>query len=311
MKAKAEIVKFFKGIICFRPLILTANLWRSETKPIAHERGKDLGYGIRACLDESHKTAEQNQPGNSVKTYLWIATAVLFVSTLLAGCKPRSEKEGDRTPALTLSSEGASPGMVVRVTTAQSAFPDATAARVDIGGQRATVAKWISTTEVDVLVPNVPAGESQVKVTGGKVSEAAPFTVLPASSQELVLQLKEGRFELVAVYPTADEPNMVTRSQEPQLSYDLINAQGGLVFTGSIDHPAQARMELFDGPNAREAIIRREPPHPALPVVFALKVPVVPRGATVKLFEAQPDANLLDAAVRQNRRPVGEIKLEK
>jgi len=238
-----------------------------------------------------------------VKTFVWIAIAVVFLAALFWGCKRRTE--------LTLSSEGASPGMVVRVTAAQPAFPDATSARVEIGGQPAPLAKWVSATEVDVLVPNVAAGESQVKVTGGKLSGAAPLTVLPASAQELVLQLKDGRFELVAVHPTADEPNMVTRSQEPQLSYDLINAQGGLVFTGSINHPAQARMELFDGTNAREAILRREPPHPEQPVVFALKVPIAARGATVKFYEAPPELNLLDAAARQNRKAVGEIKLEK
>jgi len=238
-----------------------------------------------------------------VKTFLQMTLAVLFVSTLFAGCKRRTE--------LTLSPEGASPGMVARVTSSQSAFPDAEAAQVEIGGQRATVVKWISPREVDVLVPNAAAGDSQVKVTRGKVSGSAPFTVLPASAQELVLQLKEGKVELVAVYPTADEPNTVTRSEEPQLSYDLINTQGGLVFTGSINHPAQARMELFDGPNAREAILRREPPHPERPVVFTLKVPIVPRGSTVKLYEVAPKVNLLDAAARQNRRPVGEIKLEK
>ena len=242
-----------------------------------------------------------------MKTYLWIAIAILFLAALFVFVGRK--KEGG-VSGLTLSPEGASPGMVVRVTAAQPAFPDATAARVEIGGQPTTIAKWVSATEVDVLVPNVAAGESQVKVTG-KVSGAAPFTVLPASAQELVLQLKDGRFELVAVHPTADEPNMVTRSQEPQLSYDLVNAQGGLVFTGSIDHPAQARMELFDGPNAREAILRREPPHPGQPVVFTLKVPIVPRGSTVKFYEAAPEVNLLDAAARQNRKPVGEIKLER
>ena len=201
--------------------------------------------------------------------------------------------------------------MVVRLTTAQPAFPDAAGARIEIGGQRVTVVKWVSAKEVDVLVPNVAAGESQVKVTGTKVTAAAPVTVLPASAQELVLQLKDGRFELVAVYPTADEANMVTRSEEPQLSYDLVNAQGGLVFTGSIDHPALARMELFDGPTAREAILRREPPPPGQPVVFTLKVPIVPRGSTVKFYEVAPQVNLLDAAARQERKPVGEIKLEK
>ena len=244
-----------------------------------------------------------------MKTYFWIAIAVLF-AVLFVGCKPRTERETGES-AVTLSPEGASPGMMVRVTTAQPAFSDATAARIEIGGQLAPIVKVISATEVDVLVPNAAAGESQVNVTGEKVSGRAAFTVLPPSAQELVLQLKDNKFELVAVHPTADEPTMVNRSQEPQLSYDLINAQGGLVFTGSIDHPAQARMELFDGPNAREAILRREPPHPGHPVVFALKVPIVPAGATLKFYEAAPDVNLLDAAARQNRKPVGEIKLEK
>jgi hypothetical protein len=164
-----------------------------------------------------------------VKTYLWMAIVFLFLTALFVGCKPKPKTEGGGAPALTLSPEGASPGMVVRVTTAQPAFSDITAARVEIGGQPAPIVKAVSATEVDVLVPNVAAGESRVKMIGGKVSEAAPFTVLPASAQELVLQLKDGRFELVAVHPTADEPNMVTRSQEPQLSYDLLNAQGGLV----------------------------------------------------------------------------------
>jgi hypothetical protein len=241
-----------------------------------------------------------------MKTYFWMAIAVLFVVALFFGCNKKSGGS-----AVTLSPEGASPGMVLRVTTAQPAFSDATAARIEIGGQLAPIVKVISATEVDVLVPNAAAGESQVKVTGEKVSGAAAFTVLPASAQELVLQLKDNRFELVAVHPTADEPNMVTRSEEPQLSYDLINAEGGLVFTGSIDHPAQARMELFDGPNARESILRREPPHPGQPVVFALKVPIVPSGATVKFYESAPELNLLDAAARQNRKAVGEIKLEK
>ncbi len=246
-----------------------------------------------------------------MKISLRTTTAVLVVSTLVAGCKPRSATESGRSSVLNVSPQGASPGMVVRVMSTKSAFPDAATARVEIGGQRTTVVKWVSATEVDVLVPNVPAGDSQVKVTGEKGSESALFTVLPASAQELVLQLKDGKFDLVAVHPTADEPNMVTRSDEPQLSYDLINAQGGLVFTGSINHPAQARMELFDGPSAQEGIVRREPPHPGRPVVFALKVPIVPSGATVKFYEAPPNENLLDAAVRQSRRPVGEIKLEK
>ena len=99
-----------------------------------------------------------------MKTYFWMAIAVLF-AVLFFGCN--KERGGS---AVTLSPEGASPGMVVRVTTAQPAFSDATAARIEIGGQLAPIVKVVSATEVDVLVPNAAAGESQVKVTGGKVS---------------------------------------------------------------------------------------------------------------------------------------------
>jgi hypothetical protein len=240
-----------------------------------------------------------------MKTYFLMAMAVLF-AVFLFGCNKQSGG-----PAVTLSADGASPGMIVRVTTAQPVFSDATAARIEIGGKLAPIVKVVSATEADVLVPNAAAGESQLKITGGKIRGAAPFTVLPASAQELVLRWKDNRFELMAVHPTADEPNMVTRSDEPQLSYDLVNAQGGLVLTGAINHPALARMELFDGPNAREAVLRREPRHPGKPVVFTLKVPIVPQGASVKFYESEPGVNLMDAAARQSRRPVGEIKLEK
>ena len=114
-----------------------------------------------------------------MKTYLWIAIAFLFLTALFVGCKPKTKTEGGGASALTLSPEGASPGMVVRVTTAQPAFSDVTAARVEIGGQPAPIVKAISATEVDVLVPNVAAGESRVKMTwregqrGGAVHSTA------------------------------------------------------------------------------------------------------------------------------------------
>ena len=62
-----------------------------------------------------------------MKTYFWMAIAVLFVAVLFFGCDKKSGGS-----AVTLSPEGASPGMVVRVTTSQPAFSDATAARIEI-----------------------------------------------------------------------------------------------------------------------------------------------------------------------------------
>ena len=245
-----------------------------------------------------------------MKTYLWMAFAFLFLATLVPGCKRRGEKPGGGTGTLSLSAEGASPGMVVAVTATEPAFPDEASTRVEIGGEPAPVAKWISTTQVEVLVPNVAAGESKVTVKGKRAGATAVFTVLPASAQELVLQPKDGKLALLATHPTADGPDVTERSAEPQLSYDLLNTDGVLVFTGSIPHPAQARMELFDGPNATQAILRREVPHPGHPMVFSVKVPLASPGAVVKFYEAAAQVNLMDAAARQGRTPIGEIKIE-
>jgi hypothetical protein len=46
-------------------------------------------------------------------------------------------------------------------------------------------------------------------------------------------------------------------------------------------------------------------------VVFTVRVPTIPRGGTVKFYEVPAQINLLDAAARENRTPVGEIKIEK
>lgn len=243
-----------------------------------------------------------------MKSQVFVAVVVFLVGFNHSGCK-RQESPESPPGALSFSPEGASPGMMVRVTAGEPVFPDAAKTRVEIGGQPAPLVNWVSETEVEVLVPNVKAGAAKIEVRGERVKQAATFDVLPAAAQELVLELKNGRLELVAIHPTADAPDVMRESGVPQLSYDIVNSDGGIAFTGAIDHPAQSGMELFDGPAADRAILRREAPHAGSPVVFTIKVPAF-RGATVKFYESAAGANLRDAAAREVREPVGEVKLE-
>ena len=206
--------------------------------------------------------------------------------------------------------EGARPGILVTVAASQPAFPDGAKTRVELGGQPAQLVRWISPTEVEVLVPNVAAGTARMEVSGGKATSSTQFEVLPAAAQELVLKMADGKLELIAARPTGDEPDTISPSGEPQLSYDVVTPEGAVVFTGAIRHPTQASREVFDGSSAEKAILRREPPHAAAASVFALKVPALP-GATVRLYESAAGTNLRDARSRDTRKLVGEIILER
>jgi hypothetical protein len=211
---------------------------------------------------------------------------------------------------MTVLPEGASPGMIVRLTTSKPMLSNE--AQIDFGGERATISRLISQTEAEVLVPNVSPGQKMLTVASGKKDEkeTSGFTVLPARNQQLVLQMKDNRIELMAVNPTSGESTSSAaeaKGAEAQLSFDVVNAAGVVVYTGTIPHPLQRRMEVFDGQSANEATMRRE--RMVRETVFAIKVPKLPDGATIKFFEAPGGADLLQADARKSRKPIGEIRV--
>ena len=144
-----------------------------------------------------------------MKIRLEIVLAILLVTSLSMGCKRRQKTAGapdasggGERAMLRVLPEGARPGILVTVAASQPAFPDGAKTRVELGGQPAQLVRWISPTEVEVLVPNVAAGTARMEVSGGKATSSTQFEVLPAAAQELVLKMADGKLELIAARPT-------------------------------------------------------------------------------------------------------------
>lgn len=226
----------------------------------------------------------------------------------IAGCEKRTETKV-ASAAMTVFPEGASPGMIVRVSSSNPLFAKGSGTGVAVGGQRATVTRVISDTEAEVLVPSVAAGATKVTVTDAKGgTHTANLTVLPAHAQQLVLKWKDGKLDLVAVHPTAGEPSGGGEiGGEPQLSFDVLNEAGAVVYTAAMPNPMQQRMEIFDGPDAKTAALHREKAEHE--IVFAVKVPKLPGGAKIRFFEAPPGVDLLQAKGREVRKMIGEISV--
>jgi hypothetical protein len=233
----------------------------------------------------------------------------LLVLTGGNGCKKWFLTKGDS--AMTVFPEGASPGMLIRVTGERAIFSAGQDTKVEIGGAAAPISRVVSDTEAEVMVPNVGAGSTTLTVGDEKERDrnSAHFTVLPAPTHELVLHWKDGRIDLVAVHATAGEPTRSSENtDEPLLAFDVFNAAGGLIYTGAIPHPGQQRMEVFDPPDGQTGNIHRE--HVMGEATFALKVPTAPGRTTIKFFEVPAGTDLSDARARASRKPVGEIEVK-
>lgn len=220
--------------------------------------------------------------------------AIAVGAAMASGCAPR----------LTVDPEAARPGAAVRLRAEQPLFREGTQPRVRINGKPATVLRRVSDQEVDVLVPAIGPGSARVAVAG---SGGGRVTVLASPSLELVMSLKDGKVALVRATPRAGEAHSRVLRDQPRLSYDVINQQGGLVFSGVIADPG--RREVFDGPNAAGAVLHGAPPDRE--TVFAVKVPHVAGRFTVKFYQVPAGADLATETGRTQRKPIGEIVIDR
>src|SRR3954452_5070543 len=90
----------------------------------------------------------------------------LLMLTAWSACKRRPIVHGDS--GLTVVPEGASPGMLVRVSGDRAIFAGREATKVEIGGQAAAIANMVSDMEAEVMVPNVAAGQTTLTVSDDK-----------------------------------------------------------------------------------------------------------------------------------------------
>jgi len=212
---------------------------------------------------------------------------------------------------LSISPEAASPGMIVELKSDRSFADLGSALRVEMGKTVATVQRKVGATEVEILVPNLPPGKVQVRLReeGKRASGAVPFEVLPAQALQVVLSMEGNQIRPVSVTPRGSQYATPAERDQRRLSYDVINDQGGLVFSGEIVHPVEGRKEIFDEPEPGQRIIRGATEQHA--GVFVIKIPNLPaKSFTIRFFDVPPSLDLSTLEGRKGRRFINEIKIK-
>ncbi len=224
--------------------------------------------------------------------------SAILVAVGLAGCAAR----------LQVSPSSAAPGDIVRISSDEATFARPPA-RISIAGKSTTTVTAVNEREADVVVPAAPAGAADVEVraTGGKDARGK-MVVLPARTMALVFSVGGSEVRLLAAQGTGGD---ATRGAVPPairyLSFDVINAKGGLAFTGVVPSPLAGR-EVFEGPNAKGAKLHQTAP-PSQGVA-AIKVPNIPKPFVVRLYDVPAGTDLRSPAGRQARRLVGEVTIK-
>jgi hypothetical protein len=209
---------------------------------------------------------------------------------------------------LTVFPTASSPGMIVRVTASQGICECRFS--VLIGGKPATIQRALNAKEVNILVPVLPPGDAEVLVRDQRSKKrraTGKMTILQVISQQLILSFEKDKVKLLSAQPRAGEFTGWDEQDQRRLAFDVFNAQGGLIYTGSIVHPAFGRREVFEGHDGKKPWVHGVKPPER--VVFAVKIPFDPKGAVVKFFDVLPQVDLNTEQGRNSRKYLNEVKV--
>jgi len=218
-----------------------------------------------------------------------------------------SETEQERACELTVEPHQVSPGMIVRVIAAERVFNKKNRpVMVLVGGRIASIQKNVSDTELDVMIPVVAFGPAEVRVLAvktKKVLATGSMGVLETTSQQLVLAFENDSISLLRAQASAGEFSIRDEQDMRRLSYDVLNLQGNLIFSGAIVHPL-ARVEVFNPPGIKPAIQNTKP---ASRQVLAIKIPFIAQGTIVRFFDVAPHVDLNTETGRAQRKFLNQI----
>lgn len=157
-----------------------------------------------------------------------------------------------------------------------------------------------------VLVPNIQSGKTRIQVLfGGKEIGATEMEILAAPALQMVLEMSaEGKIQTLSKQPYSGGYDQGFAHASRQLSYDILNAAGQILFSASIPYPATEQKEVFEDP--KEGQIRRSD-EKLKTAVFPLKIPNIEGAASIRLYDAAGD--LTKSADRSKRKLLQEITL--
>lgn len=197
----------------------------------------------------------------------------------------------------------------MRVDADGPAFAKGSKAAVEIGGVAAGIIQHISDTAVEVMVPLLNPGAVAVRIVEPDAAPGDPgeLEILAAKSQQLVMLMKEGQFEILDQQPQAGRPR---KSHDPggkRIQVELYNALGRLLFSDVQIHPTDGRLELFDSPDSKQHVMVRMDGDGV--GVFSLQIPNVPGGAKLLIYEL-PDGVHADSREAQKVRTlINEVSI--
>jgi hypothetical protein len=156
----------------------------------------------------------------------------------------------------------------------------------------------------EALIPDVLPGDTQVTVDyGGQRVGIETITVSHPPARRVVLEVSGDNFTLLGVQPYGgrfDPP----ATEGLRLSYDVLDVDSILTYTGTIRHPAQQQIETFHDPEPHH-ITRHtaEDQH-----LFMIKVPWLETKTIVVFYEVRAGVDLTDPGQRQRRRRMAAIR---
>ncbi len=233
---------------------------------------------------------------------------LLLVPVLLCTRCDLKKTPRDDGSQLAVSPAKGSPGETVLIAKPQGKFGSSTKGlQVTFGKTPATVIGTDPQGNLRVLVPMGAEGGTSVSVSeNGQSAGKAAFEMLPPTGRQLVLQMDpSGKLEMLSSKPYGGGHDSGFSTRTFQLSYDLLSADGNLLFSASISHPVKERMEVFERPDGAQ--IHREAK--VSPSVFPVKIPNLRQAVLIRFYEAERGMDLTTEAGRRERKFLQEIKL--
>ena len=216
----------------------------------------------------------------------------------------------DALARIRLSKESARPGDPVLVQLRDEQIHGGGPIRAIFAKDTPAAARLTPDGDIEVIVPMIPAGESSLSIYQGQnLLGRGTMEVRESATRLLTISFDRNGIALLHESPGTGAPTGHARSRQPRLSFDLISAQGAVVYSGTIIDPMEASGEVLTqapvpgGP----AQIGRSVAE-ASGVIF-VEVPTPPGPVSLKVYRAAASVDLFTTEGRAQRQLIGTLEV--
>ena len=189
--------------------------------------------------------------------------------------------------------------IVVQVTDRRVAPDDALRAVFD--GQTRAPALFANDSAIEVIIPMLPVGETLLALyQGNTLLGRHTLQILDAAARRLIFSYEGDHITLLQTTRSTSLPTRHVRSDDERLSFDMLNSNGVVVYSGTIINPSRARPEVLvqSNPTGSVLIGRTAPDRNGL---FIVDIPTPPNSVTLRIYRVEPDIDLFTADGRSRR----------